>query len=59
MVKKLRCLFRFTIYCRRSIFNLFKVAKRFEEITDFSRTNDYPKGSDDTFPKFSENLERI
>ena len=28
-------------------------------IGDFSRENDYPKGSEDTFPKFTENLERI
>lgn len=36
-----------------------EVRDRFNEIVDFDRNNDYPKGSDDTFPKFTENLERI
>jgi hypothetical protein len=36
-----------------------KVRDKWSEICDFNRNNDYPKGSDDTFPKFSENFERI
>jgi len=40
-------------------FTAEEVRDKWNEICDFERKNDYPKGSDDTFPKFSENLERI
>ena len=40
-------------------FTAEQVRDKWSEITDFSRQNDYPKGSEDTFPKFNENLERI
>jgi len=36
-----------------------EVKKQFPEVCDFNRTNDYPTGAIDTFPKFTENLERI
>lgn len=35
------------------------VQKQWNEVTSFERENENPQGSEDTFPKFTENLERI
>lgn len=35
------------------------VKNQWDEVCDFTKTCDYPTGAVDTFPKFTENIERI
>lgn len=36
-----------------------EVKDRWDEVTEFNQEAEYPTGSEETFPKFTENLERI